>query len=300
MPDPAQVFIDGGHLVATYHYVRPKNSDGVTGVTPAEFRRQIRWLAKNYRIVGVDEFASRGPDDGSMALITFDDAVKDQWRFAAPVLDELGVPAAFFAPMRPVSDEADGWCTQHLLHALAQHLGFKELEQRVDAALEVRGIVPSVDVVEMDRLYHYEVARKRRLKYLMAFVLDQAAAHAVLTEINAGVGMDHRDWFMSAEELSALQSAGHTLGGHGFDHLAYTTLDEAGQDRDMARAQEWMTRLFGKRARPIAFPFGRADETTYRLLAKHGYTTAFTTGNRVDAKDVGRLAIGAVSIKEAA
>ena len=290
----------GGHLVATYHYVRPRNSDGVTGVTPAEFRRQIRWLQANYRVVSVDEYQARHLSDDRLALVTFDDAVKDQWLFAAPILDEFNVPATFFAPMRPVSDEPDGWCTQHLLHALAQHLGFAELERRVDRALAERGVAPIIDTFEMDRLYHYETPRKRRLKYLMAFVLEQSQAHRILIQINATVGIDHRDWFMSAQELTALQSAGHTLGGHGFDHLAYTTLDEAGQDRDMALAQLWMTRLFGARPRPIAFPFGRADKTTFRLLVQHGYTTAFTTGNRVDAKDVGRLAIGAVTIKEAA
>jgi peptidoglycan/xylan/chitin deacetylase (PgdA/CDA1 family) len=279
---------DRAHLVATYHYVRPTNSDGVTGLSPDQFRAQLRWIDRHYRIVTADEYHALAGKVRGLALITFDDGLKDQFTFAAPILADLGLPAVFFAPMRPVSDEPDGWCSQHLLHALAEHLGFAELESRVDAAMARANIIPTIDRANMDRLYHYEVPHKRRLKYLLAFALSAVESASLLREINRDIGLSHRDWFMSADELSQLQSAGHSLGGHGFDHVPYTTLDEAGQDRDMALAQHWMNHLFGVRPRPIAFPFGRADQTTYALLAKHGYTTAFTTDDRVDAKDVGR------------
>ncbi|QYU67823.1 polysaccharide deacetylase family protein [Leptolyngbya sp. 15MV] len=278
----------GDHLVVTYHYVRPRNSDGVTGITPAEFREHVKGISRTRRVVTAAEFEARRECESGLALITFDDGVRDQYDFAAPILDEVGVPAVFFVPMRPLSDEADGWCAQHLLHALAQHLGFEELERRVDAALRELGPVPRIDVAEMDRLYHYEVRRKRRLKYLLAFALPAQQSSAVLRAVNADVGLGHRDWYMSAEELSRLQAAGHELGGHGFDHLPYTTLSADEQDRDMGRAQKWMSRLFGVRPRPIAFPFGRADATTRALARRHGYTMMFTAEDRMDARDVRR------------
>jgi peptidoglycan/xylan/chitin deacetylase (PgdA/CDA1 family) len=50
----------------------------------------------------------------------------------------------------------------------------------------------------------------------------------------------------------------------------------------MRTAKGTMDRLLGARPRTIAFPFGRADETTYRLVAELGYTHSFTTAQRTD------------------
>jgi peptidoglycan/xylan/chitin deacetylase (PgdA/CDA1 family) len=275
-----------GHLVATFHYVRPRNCEGVTGLTPAEFASRCRWIASRYEVVTAAEFAARRGSSRGLALITFDDAVKDQHRYAAPILAELKLPAVFFAPMRPVSGEADGWCTQHLLHALASVLGFDELSARVDAALRAIGVEPKIDAAKMNALYHYEQPRKRRLKYLMAFVLPEATARAVLTSINRTVGLRHGDWFMSVRELRELRDAGHTIGAHGFDHIAYTTVDHEARRRDMSRASAVLTELFGPGYRPISFPFGRADGATRRLAAEHGHGLMFAAGERVDARDV--------------
>jgi peptidoglycan/xylan/chitin deacetylase (PgdA/CDA1 family) len=294
-------------LVLTYHYVRPANSEGVTGLTPAAFDRQIALVKTRYRLVSSQEFAEgAAAGETGMGLITFDDGVLDQFVYAAPVLARHRAPAVFYCPMRPVAEAVDfdayeaaigrddpagrcGWCVQHLLHALAQELGFGELERRVRGALAASGREVTIDEAAMNRLYHYEVVGKRWLKYVMAFVLDQAAAGAILRTINRGVGLDHRDWFCSAAQLASLQDAGHELGAHGFDHAAYTTLDLQGQGADMLAAKVTMDRLFGQRARGIAFPFGRADQWTWGLVDELGYRPSFTTAQRVDCAQLERV-----------
>jgi peptidoglycan/xylan/chitin deacetylase (PgdA/CDA1 family) len=294
------------NLVVTYHYVRPHNSDGVTGITPGDFSQQLTWLSRRYTIVGVDEFVQQRSKRRQLALITFDDAVVDQYRHAFPVLQSHGVPAVFYAPMRPIADGQDfakyesalgrgdasgrsGWCTQHLLHALAEHLGFARLESavRVELAGEPQGI-PQVDVEAMNRLYHYEVPAKRWLKYLMAFTLSPAKGASLLHAINSRVGLRHEDWFCSISQLREMQAAGHALGGHGFDHLALTTLPLEGQALDLLLAKETMDRHFGTRPRTIAFPFGRADDVTYRIIEQLGYTGSFTTQDRMDCAELAK------------
>jgi len=273
-------------LVATYHYVRPRNSDGVTGITPERFREQIEWIMQRYTIVGAEAFAGRRDDTAPLALITFDDALRDQCDYAAPILDDLGVPGVFFAPMRPCSDEPDPWCAQHLLHALAEHLGWSEVERRVESLLPRP---PVIDQDRVDALYHYEVPRKRRLKYLMAFALVADEAAAILRAINADAGLDHRDWFMSPDDLRRLRSGGHEIGAHGFDHTPYTTMSPEAQRRDMRRADALLHDILGHRPRTIAFPFGRHDDATDALVREFGYDPVFTTGNRIDAAEIPAL-----------
>ena len=277
-------------LVVTYHYIRPTNSEGggVTGISPEEFARQLVAIARSHRLVGVDEFVrtaeAREPGDTPLALITFDDAVKDQYTHALPVLERLNVPAVFFAPMRPV-DPAHGpleaWTPQHLVHALAERMTWKTLEAAV------RGEVGRVEIDEprMNTLYHYEVPEKRWLKFALAFALPAERTAAVLHGINrAGPRIGADEWFMSRDELADLQARGHAIGAHGYDHLPYSSLTPLEQAWDMARAAQLMSRLLGDRPRAIAYPFGRHDATTRELTRVFGYTHAFTTDERVDCK----------------
>jgi peptidoglycan/xylan/chitin deacetylase (PgdA/CDA1 family) len=270
-----------GHFVATYHYVRERNSDGVTGITPDVFRTQVQTIKNSYEIVTAEEYAARAGCEQGVALITFDDAVKDQ-AFAAEILDELGVRGVFFAPMRPYSEESDRWCAQHLLHALAHYLGWAEVERR---SLALLGDV-EIDVDRMNALYHYEQPHKRRLKYALAFGVSPTRASDNLRAINAGIGLRAEEWYMSESELRSLQDGGHALGGHGFDHVPYTELSPTEQAVDLRRSVATMTRLFGKRPRMLAYPFGRFDANTESLARECGYTMAFTTADRVDAKYV--------------
>lgn len=268
-----------GHFVATYHYIRERDSDGVTGISPAAFKSQIVAIQKQYEIVTAEDYVVRADHEDGLALITFDDAVNDQ-ALAAEILDDLGVPGVFFAPMRPYSNETDRWCAQHLLHALAQHLGWAEFERRATVLL---GNV-AIDVERMNALYHYEVQPKRRLKYALAFGVPAARASEILRELNASVGLRADDWYMSEAELRSLQDRGHALGGHGFDHVPYTSLSRTEQAADMRRAATTMAQLFGERPRMLAYPFGRFDATTEELARECGYTIAFSTADRVDAK----------------
>lgn len=291
-------------LVVTYHYVRPVNTDGVTGLTPEAFEAQLVRIGRTRRFVTAEEFAESvdrtGTGEPGTALVTFDDAVLDQYTHAFPVLRSLGVPAVFFAPMRPFDrtlSEHERWTSQHLLHALAETLGWEELERRVQPHLKMLGFGvpggPVLDQREIDRLYHYEEPRKRRLKYAMAFAISVSDAFDILTSINKTPGsmgaapqLSAANWFMSPEHLRELQNAGHSIGGHGFDHAALGTMSPELQEADLRRAQQLMDRLTGRAWRTMAYPFGSATPRTEKIARTLGYSLCFTTKDRVDCKFV--------------
>lgn len=274
-----------------YHYVRPENSDGVTGLTPEAFEQQLRAVGERYRFVTAEEWSETHQSAAGVALITFDDAVSDQYDHAFPILERLGIPGVVYVPMRPYSDEADGWTTQHLLHALAHHIGFAELESRLAPELDKLGL--DQDVV--DEVYGYEVPEKRRLKYALGFALSEERARELLSSVNATVGLKPSDWFASRDQLLEIQSAGHALGGHGFAHVPYDQLSAKDQAADMHRAQELMNREFGAMARTVAFPYGRYTSETIPIALGSGYTFCFTLENRVDASDLDAHLSGAAA-----
>jgi len=85
--------------VFTFHRVSELSRDGMT-VPEVVFRRQIRYIARHHRVVGMDEglrlALARPALRRPVAVITFDDAYRSVLERAYPVLAAAGLPACCF------------------------------------------------------------------------------------------------------------------------------------------------------------------------------------------------------------
>jgi peptidoglycan/xylan/chitin deacetylase (PgdA/CDA1 family) len=108
--------------ILAYHRIMP-GLDNHMNVNPTLFRRHLEYLHTNqYRTITLDEWyaaVTRGtPLPEKVVAITFDDAWRDQYENAAPLLDEFGMRATFFA-YSSVIGEPD-YMTWAQVRALAQ------------------------------------------------------------------------------------------------------------------------------------------------------------------------------------
>jgi glycosyltransferase involved in cell wall biosynthesis/peptidoglycan/xylan/chitin deacetylase (PgdA/CDA1 family) len=88
----------GRLTVLAYHQVKdPADDNSTVGV--AQFREQMEFLKRNYRVMGlsqaVEALRARGTTERLVA-ITFDDGYLDNATIAAPILRSLELPATFF------------------------------------------------------------------------------------------------------------------------------------------------------------------------------------------------------------
>lgn len=87
-----------GVTVLIYHRVGAVGG-GQMNLAPAEFERQVEWLAAHRTVVdldaAVDAVAGSGPIDPAVAL-TFDDGTADWVDVVLPILVRHGVPATFY------------------------------------------------------------------------------------------------------------------------------------------------------------------------------------------------------------
>ena len=97
-------------LILSYHSV----SDGSSPLKtpPALFREQMAWLAGNARVIPLGEIAERleagQPLPERSVALTFDDAFRDFYVHAAPVLSQLGFAATVFVPTS-FCGKTNGW-----------------------------------------------------------------------------------------------------------------------------------------------------------------------------------------------
>ena len=84
----------------TYHYVDPKIKNEIA-VTPAVFEAQLKLLKSlGYHTITARELAKHQSDGTALpakpVMITFDDGWKNQYTWAAPLLDKYGFKGVFF------------------------------------------------------------------------------------------------------------------------------------------------------------------------------------------------------------
>lgn len=61
-----------------------------------KLRRMLIWLKAHYNVVSLEDLLQRPLDQRSMVAVTFDDGYDSWHELAAPVLEELNIPATFF------------------------------------------------------------------------------------------------------------------------------------------------------------------------------------------------------------
>src|SRR6185437_6964047 len=98
-------------VAGNYHYIRPGFEapyPGIFGVTPPQFESQLARLSKIASFVSsadiVNALESGHPLPENALLITFDDGLKEQFEFALPILDKMGIPAVFYINTSNISE----------------------------------------------------------------------------------------------------------------------------------------------------------------------------------------------------
>ena len=77
-----------------------RNISPVCGITPAEFRAHLEWLASHgWHSIPLDQaidYVKGGAEPPNLSYaLTFDDCYLDNWVHAAPILRDYGVKASF-------------------------------------------------------------------------------------------------------------------------------------------------------------------------------------------------------------
>lgn len=156
--------------IVAYHSISPE--PGPYAISPGAFARQVTFLQRTYQLIRLKNIKNALRDDGASeckVVLTVDDAYRDFYQFALPVLAETSIPATVFVPTGYIGDYnrwdlGDGTPRRALMS-----------ERELFAAWET-GLVDlgshSVDHVRMSQLDSSEMRRqavesKQRLEHML-------------------------------------------------------------------------------------------------------------------------------------
>ena len=271
-----------GLTVFTYHRIADPASDPyydpVISATAEGFRAQAQEIARRFRVLTLDEAIERlrsGEHRDRSALITFDDGYRDNFETAAPILRELGLPAAFFLPTGFLDEPGLPWWDEVawiLKHAPA---GRWELPRSADLA------PLAIDLIDGPRS---EAIRALIAAILSETVEDVKRFLRTLAD-RSGVAPDSaamgRALFTDWDQVRALTgpTTGLAIGSHGQTHRKLARLDDETQLAELAGSKTVLQNQLGRQVEAMAYPYGwpgAFNASTKALAARAGYRVGFT------------------------
>jgi len=259
-------------VVLVYHRVAELPFDPqLLAVTPDNFREQLKILKSSFPVLSLEDdwSAVREPS----VAITFDDGYADNALAALPILEELGIPAAFFVTTGHVGTLREFWWDQ--LEDVI--LGCRRLPLSFYLRDGKHGRTwPTATLEDRDRLY--------RELHLLIKKVDADVRDNWLQQLRSWAGRadggraSHRA--MSIEELKLLGGSSLvTVGAHTVSHTPLSVQSPERQHREIVRSKACLEGWLKKDIRFFSYPFGgRQDYTreTVRMVRETGFEKAFS------------------------
>jgi peptidoglycan/xylan/chitin deacetylase (PgdA/CDA1 family) len=283
----------GSPLVLCYHRVvedvrrYPGNAPAML-VGRRTLERQLGWVGRRYRFVGLDELA-RALESGErprrpVAAVTFDDGYADVHSVGFPLLARMGIPFAVFVPTDWIGTDALQVHDELYLRLLSARRarGARGLASLLEAAgvaaaqaRALEGPGAARRLVELKEGLLLGWPRERVGRLIAALDDGEPIPPARRAELRA----------MSWEMLAELRRAGVVVGSHTVSHRTLPNQPESEIVAELVESKRTLDRRLGGETLHLAYPGGQFCPFCVESAHAAGYRYAYTTcGHRSAAR----------------
>lgn len=280
--------------VSNYHYIRENFTakyPSIFGITPDMFKKQLLLLKYRADFVSAIELIRNSEEilnsKSNYFFITFDDGLKEQYRLALPILEELQIPAVFFANSRNYEDKKVS--TVHKIHLLRSILApdvfFKLLTNQ-----DKSSTFSNSDCNKAKNIYVYDDEQSALLKYWLNFKMNFFIQEEIIKVIFDNYFDEFEvleKLYMSENEIIQLSKKGF-LGSHSHNHYPLGLLTEKEIEFELKNSKLYFENLTSSAIDMISYPYGTPDSCTEQVaeISKRvGYKYGFTTTRGVNKKE---------------
>lgn len=269
-------------LVLNYHSVLPDRLArdprlNTNAVSVSEFSHQMTQVAKLFRPIRPSELRNWQAGLDRAVLVTFDDGYRNNLTYAAPVLQQFGIPALITICPGYIGQKRILW--PHEIHWRVLWwprklipMPFRRQEERLPDGLPERLAFASCLRESCKRLPWEQLS-----EYL-----------ARLREYPAPEPVEEVHTFLSWDEVLTLQSYGFEIGSHTMEHPILTQLSRETLISELRNSRSIIEQHIGGECVCFAYPNGGTADFS-RAVVKEvrgaGYQFAFTVRGRLAAPE---------------
>ena len=296
----------GGLVVLTFHRVLPKSQEATTcslegmRTRAGTFEALNRYVRRYYSVLSLDQCARalEGRHQRACFVFTFDDGWVDNARFAAPIARRYGSPLSIFVCPSKAGERLPFWPER--VAALT-----KILRVSAESRRRARGVVASwmeIDETAIPDLRsaatvewlveQLKVRRSGERDEIISALFGSADVKGAPTDIETD------DSAMTWDEMRALRDAGVVFGSHTQSHQILTAVPLEEAWREITEAKEEIEKKLRGACAFFSYPNGDWSPEIRNLVARAGYTLAFTNRPGAWTRECDRLSIPRVNIWE--
>jgi len=258
--------------VLTYHRVAnlqdaPNLHPQIISATPANFEKQMRYVAQKYRVVSMPQVLEAIAKKTSLPpraiLITFDDAYFD-FGIAWSILKSLQLTATLFVPTAyPDHPERAFWWDR--LYRAIMKASPREFK------LASLGVLPLADAKMRAESLKRVQNQIKNIPHREATALVDEVCEKLDSKPPAQKSV------LSWKELRQLAKEGVTMCAHTQTHPIMTQLTPEDLRREVVGSQDDLKREIGETLPIFCYPSGSLDDAVVNVLREENFTVAFTT-----------------------
>ena len=276
----------GYHRVVEDFNVDPASAMPAMLVSRGMFERQLDYLGRHYRFVGLDDLldspAAMGAGGRPPAAVTFDDGYRDVYEHAFPILRRKGIPAAVFVVTshvgtdEPLLHDRVYWLLARELPRWGEHGIYVLLEWLRELGVDVR------TVAAIRRASRHPGLLLRALVTRLTRTQLAEVHNRLLTALGLSGPMPPGWQALTWEMAEDMVRAGITIGSHTCTHVRMTNETVERQREEAVASRQTIERRLGVRVRHFAYPDGAFNSAVVDQVEAAGYACAYTTCRHVD------------------
>lgn len=251
-------------IILAYHRVCPKADTNPilwdTIVEPELFDKQMLFLSKRFNVVPLDYFLdatqSRKRLPKNTVVITFDDAYRDNFVYAFPILKKYGFPATLFVATAFIDDKRPFWWDS-LAHILSC-ANTKTATFTYNQNTYKLKLPTAKDKKEAFYLLSHDFKKSGLTE--QNDLLDNLSFSSGSKRIE--IGPDLLTW----EEMRTMLKEGMCFGAHGHTHRAFSVLNTHQISDELRISKELLRLNLGISKVSLAYPFGEEHDFDRELM----------------------------------
>ena len=284
--------------IVMYHYVRDLQRSRyprIKGLGVDRFREQMNYLKRHYTPATMEQVIASYHDGEPLprnpVLLTFDDGYADHWRYAFPVLHELGMQGSFFPPAKAI-------CRRSVLDVNKIHYilaSVNECSLIINALHELLDQYRKSCLLESSEAYWQKHAVASRfdgadviyIKRMLQVVLPASVRTKITTELfRRYVTTDEaafaEELYLTRDQLRCMARMGMFIGSHGCEHGWLDSLSPSGQEQEIDQSLDFLKQIGVKTDRwAMCYPYGASNDSLLAVLRQRGCALGLTTSVRL-------------------
>lgn len=280
---------DGWAVILMYHRVLPSKGEDAHSktwlryrslpgivVSPEMFESQLVFLKNSYRIMSLEDLATRIASGEAFppksAVITFDDGWRDNYDYAFPILRRLDIPATIFLTVDYIGTEKLFWPERII--ALIDSIAAKSAAYPdFSGSGFPQGVTDLISRIEATVGESRDEAAGELIEYVK--FVDRGKRDELIARLETATGtLPKQRVMLNWDEVREMQQGGVSFGSHGLSHEIMTEIDEDHQRSELVASRATIEERLNAACLTLAYPNGNHDDRIRRLAQEAGYSCA--------------------------